>query len=489
MSRVVVVGSGNAGLCAALSAAQQGADVIVVEAGGEADFGGNSRYTAGAMRFAYRDPDDVLALVDAQDPRIAACDFGAYPEAEFEADLRRFCGGAKLNPLQRLLVRESRPTLRWLAESGVSFEPIYNRQAVLAEGRYRFWGGLTLAAAGEGEGLVNRERELAEAAGCQFALNAAVSGLLDSKGQVTGARTASGAEINADAVVLACGGFEANADERAAQLGAAWRNAKVRGTALNQGAGLTLAQSAGAALAGDFERCHAVCMDTATPDLRDGAMPHVERRRFRRISYPFGVMLNRRGERFVDEGADFRNYTYAQYGAAVLGQPGAVAWQIFDAVGAKLLYDDYFQELATHWQAPRLSELIDQLPGIDHCQAMRTLNAYNASASGEGFDPAIKDGCAARGLDPPKSNWAMPLSEPPFHAFEVTCGITFTYGGLAVDVDGRVLDEAGQPVPGLFAAGEIVGGLFFDGYPGGSGLTAGAVMGRRAGRSAANPDS
>ena len=467
-----------------------------MEAGGEEDFGGNSRYTAGAMRFAYQGRDDVLALIDPKDSQVAASDFGTYSEAEFEADLRRFSGGTELNPLQRLLIRESHPTLLWLAESGVSFEPIYSRQAVLADGRFRFWGGLTLAAAGEGEGLISRERELAKAAGCEFALNAPVTALLQThaalgqiKSRVSGVRTTSGLEINADAVVLACGGFEANADERAVQLGAAWRNAKVRGTALNQGAGLTLAHSAGAALAGDFERCHAVCMDTAMPDFRDSTTPHVERRRFRRISYPFGVMLNRRGERFVDEGADFRNYTYAQYGAAVLEQPGAVAWQIFDAAGAKLLYDDYFQELATHWQAPRLSELIDQLPGIDRSQAMRTLDAYNASASGEGFDPAIKDGCAACGLDPPKSNWATPLSEPPFHAFEVTCGITFTYGGLAVGVDGRVLDEAGQPVPGLFAAGEIVGGLFFDGYPGGSGLTAGAVMGRRAGRSAANPDS
>ena len=162
MSRVAVVGSGNAGLCAALSAAQQGADVIVLEAGGEADFGGNSRYTAGAMRFAYRGRDDLLALIGVEDPRVADCDFGAYPEAEFEADLRQFSGGAQLNPLQRLLVHGSRPTLRWLAESGVSFEPIYNRQAVLADGRFRFWGGLTLAAVGEGEGLVNRERSLAK---------------------------------------------------------------------------------------------------------------------------------------------------------------------------------------------------------------------------------------------------------------------------------------------------------------------------------------
>ena len=484
MPRVAVVGSGNAGLCAALSAVQQGADVIVLEAGGEADFGGNSRYTAGAMRFAYRDQGDVLALIDAEEPRVAACDFGAYPEAEFEADLRLFSDGAELNPLQRLLVWDSRPTLSWLSESGVSFEPIYSRQAVLVDGRYRFWGGLTLAAVGEGEGLVNRERELARTAGCEFSLNAPVAALRQSQGRVCGVRTASGAEIDADAVVLACGGFEANAVERASRLGPAWRHAKVRGTALNQGAGLSLAKSAGAGLAGDFERCHAVCMDTATPGFRASAMPHVERRRFRRISYPFGVMLNRRGQRFVDEGADFRNYTYAQYGAAVLEQPGGVAWQIFDAVGAKLLYDDYFQAGATRWQASNLSGLIGQLPGIDRPQAMRTLDAYNVSTSGEGFDPAIKDGCATRGLDPPKSNWATPLAQPPFHAFAVTCGITFTYGGLAVDVCGRVLDGAGQPVRGLFAAGEIVGGLFFDGYPGGSGLTAGAVMGRRAGRSA-----
>ncbi len=465
-----------------------------MEAGGEEDFGGNSRYTAGAMRFAYQGRDTVLGLIDSEDPRVAASDFGTYSEAEFEADLRRFSGGRKLNPLQRLLVRESHPTLLWLAACGVSFEPIYSRQAVLVDGRYRFWGGLTLAAAGEGEGLVSRERELAQHCGCEFALNDAVvalrqtqAALRPKQSRVSGVRTASGRELEADAVVLACGGFEANADQRAAQLGVVWRNARVRGTPLNQGAGLQLATAAGAALAGDFERCHAVCMDTATPDFRHSVMPHVNRRRFRRISYPFGIMLNRRGERFVDEGADFRNYTYAQYGAAVLEQPGAVAWQIFDSAGAKLLYDDYFQEVATHWQTESLSELIDQLPGIDRSRAMRTLDAYNASASGEGFDPTIKDGCATRGLDPPKSNWATPLAKPPFHAFEVTCGITFTYGGLAVDVKGRVLNGAGQPIPGLFAAGEIVGGLFFNGYPGGSGLTAGAVMGRRAGRSAASP--
>ena len=199
MPRVVVVGSGNAGLCAALSAAQQGADVIVVEAGGEADLGGNSRYTAGAMRFAYRGRDDVLRLVDAQDPRVAACDFGAYPEAKFEADLRQFSDGAQLNPLQRLLVRDSRSTLRWLTESGVFFEPIYSRQAVRINGRYRFWGGLTLAAVGEGEGLINRERSLAKAAGCEFALNAPVTALRQVKSRVCGVRTASGAEIIADA--------------------------------------------------------------------------------------------------------------------------------------------------------------------------------------------------------------------------------------------------------------------------------------------------
>ena len=484
MQHVVVVGSGNAALSAALAALQAGARVTIVEAGSEADFGGNSRYTAGAMRFAYRNRDDILSLLaDPDDPRVARSNFGRYPPEVFARDLRRFSNDQPLTALQQLVVDQSHATVRWLAESGVEFEPIYARQAFEKDGQFHFWGGLTLASRGEGEGLVFAQRRLVEAAGCELILDSPVTDLLAGDGSVHGVRCGS-TTIEADAVVVACGGFEANADRRAEHLGTDWRRAKVRGTALNTGAGIAMATRAGADLAGRFDACHAVCMDVATPEFGRSSVPHVERKNFRKISYPFGVMLNKDGVRFVDEGADFRNYTYAQYGQVVLEQPDGIAWQIFDAQVEHLLYDEYRRDHATRYGADTLADLIDQLPGIDRRRALGTLEGFNASTSGKGFDPRVKDGCGTRGLEIPKSNWALPLTRPPFAAFEVTCGITFTYGGLAVDTSGAVLDRGRRPIGGLFAAGELVGGIFFDGYPGGSGLTAGAVMGRTAGRSA-----
>jgi len=485
MQHVLVVGSGNAALSAALSALQSGARVTVVEAGSESDFGGNSRYTAGAMRFAYSNRADVLELLaDLDDPRVAKSDFGRYPPEVFASDLRSFSNDQPLTRLQKLLVDESQGTMRWLSESGVEFEPIYARQAFEKDGQFHFWGGLTLASKGEGEGLVFAERRLVEALGCELILDSPVTELLVDDRGVHGVRCPSGS-FEADAVVVACGGFEASPEARAEHLGPDWRRAKVRGTALNTGAGIRMATDVGADLAGNFDACHAVCMDVSTPDFRQSSIPHIERKNFRKISYPFGILLNKDGVRFVDEGADFRNYTYAQYGRAVLAQPDGVAWQIFDGQVEHLLYEEYRQDHATRYVADTLGDLVGQLPGINRPQALETLARFNGSTSVGGFDPTVKDGCSTRGLELPKSNWALPLERPPFTAYEVTCGITFTYGGLSVDTSGAVLDRAGSPITGLFAAGEVVGGIFFDGYPGGSGLTAGAVMGRRAGRSAA----
>ncbi len=487
MARVVVVGSGNAALCAAIAAAEVGAEVTILEAGNESDFGGNSRYTAGAVRFAYAGRDAILDLLaGSADERIGISDFGAYPKTQFAEDLRSFSNESPLNALQNLLVDESYAAVAWLHGVGVGFEPIFARQSFLKNGRYRFWGGLTLATAGEGDGLVQAERRIAEAAGCALRLEHVVTELLLDGGRVAGVRCQSDEALQADAVVLACGGFEANAELRSRHLGATWRHAKVRGTPLNTGQGIAMATAIGAATAGHYGACHAVCMDVSTPNFGASTIPHSERKNFRKISYVFGVMLNRNGVRFVDEGADFRNYTYAQYGKAVLDQPGGVAWQIFDGQVEKLLYEEYRRGHATRYRGGSLEELIAKLPGIDRRTALRTLEDYNQAAVGDGFDPTIKDGCRTQGLDLPKSNWALPLRTPPFLAFEVTGGITFTYGGLAVSTDGEVLDGRGAPIDGLFAAGEIVGGIFFDGYPGGSGLTAGAVMGRRAGRSAAS---
>ena len=197
-------------------------------------------------------------------------------------------------------------------------------------------------------------------------------------------------------------------------------------------------------------------------------------------------MVNLDGERFIDEGADFRNYTYAKYGAEVLRQPSGVAFQVFDAaLGRRCCGRSTTRRRApTRVDADSLRELADAL-GIDAERFERTVREFNAAIVPGEFDPAVKDGVRTEGLAVPKSNWALPIEAPPFIAFPVTCGITFTFGGVRVDDDARVLDLAGRPLPGLYAAGELVGGLFFHNYPGGSGLTAGTVYGRRAGYAAA----
>jgi len=197
-------------------------------------------------------------------------------------------------------------------------------------------------------------------------------------------------------------------------------------------------------------------------------------------------MLNAHGARFVDEGANFRNYTYAQYGAAILKQPGQFAWQVFDSKTYDLLYDEYRFKDAHFVKADRLEDLIAQMSGVDQAAASETLARYNAAVDQTtGFDPTVLDGKATVGLNPPKSNWAQTLDQGPFYAYPVTGGITFTYGGLKVDAEGRVLTGGGDAITGLFACGEILGGVFYAGYPGGSGLTSGAVFGRRAGQGAA----
>ena len=215
-------------------------------------------------------------------------------------------------------------------------------------------------------------------------------------------------------------------------------------------------------------------------------LPHLERKNYRKICYFLGVMLNAGGERFVDEGENFRNYTYAQFGRAILDQPGSFAWQIFDKKVEPLLYDEYRFWDASYVEADSLEALVEKLDGVDARQALATLTQYNHAVDEQTpFDPTVLDGKATSGLDPNKTNWANTLDTPPFKAYPVTCGITFTYGGLKVDENAAVLDANDRPIEGLFACGELVGGVFYEGYPGGSGLTSGAVFGRLAGFAAA----
>ena len=485
-AEVIVVGAGNAALCAAMAAADAGARVRVLERAPETESGGNSRFTAGAFRCVYDGVADLRALMpDLTEEEAANADFGTYTEAQFFDDMGRITEYRTDPELCELLVTRSRGAMRWLQRQGVRFLPIWGRQAYQVAGRFKFWGGLTVEAWGGGPGLVDTLYRLARAKGVAIEFGVAVTDLLIGDDGVCGVkvrRSGRSGEIPARAVVLACGGFESNTEWRTRYLGPGWDLAKVRGTRFNTGDGIAMALAAGAQPYGNWSGCHAVAWDRNAPEFGDLAVGDG----FQKHSYPLGVMLNARGDRFLDEGADFRNFTYAKYGRAILAQPGQFAWQVFDAKVAPLLRDEYRIRRATRVTAPTLEGLVAKLDDVDQVQAMATLNAFNAAVATEvAFDPNVKDGRATRGLPLPKSNWANRIDTPPFEAYAVTCGVTFTFGGLRIDRTGRVIDVEGAAIPGLYAAGELLGGLFYNNYPGGSGLMAGAVFGRIAGESSA----
>jgi tricarballylate dehydrogenase len=480
---VIVVGAGNAGMCAAHAARERGCRVLVLEKADEAWSGGNSAFTAGAIRIAHGGLEDVRDLVEVVDERT---DLDPYPEADFLADMRRVTLGRGDEAMARILVGDSGGVVRWLRDKGLRFRLMYERQANEVDGRQRFWGGLAVGTVDGGEGLMAQHRAAAQRDGIELRHRAAVEDLLrgdDGAFSGVAVRSADGtrASLEAGAVVLAAGGFESNPQMRAAQLGPNWDVAKVRGTPHNTGEVLRAALAHGAQAYGHWSGCHAIQWDAGAPPTGDRELTN----RYSRQSYPVAIVVNADGERFIDEGADFRNYTYAKYGAEVLRQPQGIAAQIFDAHTVQMLRTiDYEAPGATRVDADTLGELAEAL-GIDPERFERTVAEFNAAIGPGEFDPTVKDGKGTKGIDPPKSNWALPVELPPFTAFPITCGITFTFGGVRVDEDARVLDSGGRPLPGLFAAGELVGGLFFHNYPGGTGLTAGAVYGRRAGYASA----
>ena len=481
---VIVVGGGNAGFSAAHAARESGARVLLLEKAPRDWAGGNTYFTAGAKRVAHGGLDDLAGLVEGLTPeRRARVDLAPYPAREFRDDLHRVTRGRTDPQLSRMLAVESRVAVPWLGGGGLRFELMFHRQAYEVDGRFRFWGGLALGVVGGGKGMVGQHLAAAEATGIEVRYDAHVTGLLDKAGEVVGVNVATPGgreELRAPSTVLACGGFQANPQMRAAHLGPGWDLALVRGTPYDTGDGLAMAMARGAQPYGHWSGCHSVPWDAAADPTGDRELTN----QLTRGGYPFGLLVNAAGQRFVDEGADFRNYTYARYGASVLAQPGGTAVQVFDARAEPLLRpEDYASPGITRAESDTLEGLARQL-GIDPDGLATTVAAYNRSVSADPFDPTVKDGKHTSGITPPKSNWAQPVDRPPYVGFPVTCGITFSFGGLRIDTDTRVLDTTGRPVPGLYAAGELVGGLFWFNYPGGSGLTAGTVFGRRAGRAA-----
>ena len=422
---------------------------------------------------------------DLSEDQIAITDFGTYTTEQFFEDMFRVTRYRTDPALCETLVTQSSETMRWLRSRGIRFMPIYGRQAFKVDGHFKFWGGLTLEAWGGGPGLVDAHTNIAKASGIDIHYETRAIELIREGAAVTGVRVRHKGEMHdiaAQSIVLASGGFQSNTEWRTRYLGPGWELAKVRGTRFNTGDGIRMALDAGASPQGNWSGCHAVGWDNNAPefgdlDVGDGFQKH---------SYPWGIMVNAHGRRFVDEGADFRNYTYAKYGRVILEQPDQMAWQIFDAKVTHLLRDEYRIKRVTKVSAPTLEGLADKLEGVDRRGFLDELKSYNAAVNTDtAFDPNIKDGRSTQGLSIPKSNWANTIDEGPFEAYQVGCGITFTFGGLRIDpATAQVLDQGHDPIPGLYAAGELVGGVFYFNYPGGTGLINGAVFGRIAGTNA-----
>lgn len=483
---VIVIGGGNAALCAAHAARERGASVVVLERAPQDKRGGNSAYTGGGFRMVHHGVDDIKKVVpDLTADDIARTDFGEYTAEQYLDDLGRITQYYIDPDLAETIVRQSAETVQWMQQRGIRFMPNYGRQAYNVNGRFKFFGGVVIYANGGGTGLMELHYKAAEKNGIEVRYETRATKLLTGPMGIEGVRvTAHGVatDVRGGAVVLACGGFEANREMRTRYLGPGWDMAKVRGTRYNTGDGLTMALDAGAQSYGQWSGCHSVAWERYAPDFGDVNAPHAGYRH----SYPFGIMVNADGKRFCDEGADFRNYTYAKYGRVVLQQPGSFAWQIFDQQVKHLMRDEYKLRGATKVIANTLEELVEKMQDVHPQNFLDTVREYNAAVRRDvPFDPNVKDGRRTNGLEVDKTNWANTFEKPPFEAYSVGCGITFTFGGLKIDTSTHVLDMEDAPIPGLYAAGELVGGLYYFNYPGSTGLMAGSVFGRIAGREAA----
>lgn len=482
---VVIVGAGNAALCAAISAKEQGSSVLVLEKGPFEKRGGNSFFTDGAIRVAYQNLEAVTKVVDLDQETINKIDMPVYSAQDFYDDIMRVSKNQSKPELIRQLVDQSLPTIEWMKKQGVEFELNYANQSFEKEGKIHFWGGLPVKTVEKGIGLMRSLFYRCEELGIDVWYESAATKIVTENSTVAGieVQTKDGLKtVKCESVVLACGSIEANKKKRAEALGEEWNEALVRGTEFNTGDGIDMAVSIGAQTFGQVNGCHAIGTDANAPRVGDFQKPGDI---FKKHSYPYSVMVNVEGNRFVDEGADFRNYTYAKYGKEILKQPNNIAYQIYDAKVRPILRAEYNLEEATVVEASSLEALADQLD-INKEQFLQTINEFNAAVQEGEFNPSDKDGKCTKGITPPKSNWAQTISEGPFYAYPVTCGITFSFWGLATTAEGEVLNTKNEPIEGLYAAGEMIGGIFYENYPGGSGLMSGSVFGKLAGAAASH---
>ncbi|PWU00544.1 MAG: tricarballylate dehydrogenase [Terriglobia bacterium] len=453
-SDVVVIGGGNAALCAALSARESGASVTVLESAPQAFRGGNSRHTRN-MRCMHPAPTDVLT--------------DSYPEEEYFLDLMRVTSGDTNQQLARMLIRESPRAHAWMRTNGVRFQRALGGTLQLGRTNAFFLGG--------GKALLNAYYAAARARGIQVVYNAEVTGLcVPPREFVTGAVCVAGnaTEFRAKAVVVASGGFESNFEWLQEAWGEAAQNFLVRGTPYNQGKLLRLLLESGARPVGDPKQCHAVAIDGRAPRYDGGIVTRLD-------CIPLGIVVNREGRRFYDEGEDLWPKRYAIWGRLVAQQPGQIAWAIIDSKVLGKFMPSVFPPVS----GQTIGELAEAL-GLPRAALEHTVAGFNQSVTPGSFNPEALDDCGTTGLSPPKSHWAQRIDTPPFFGYPLRPGITFTYLGVEVNERAQVRLADGNYSPRILAAGEIMAGnILGKGYLAGLGMTIGTVFGRIAGLEAA----
>jgi len=454
---VLVVGCGMAGLAAGLAAAQSDVDVTVLEKAPISRRGGHTQFTE-----SFRVPTADLEL-DAE--------FNVdYSPSEYYSDIMQLTNYQADDDLVDVLTNEAAPTVDWLADNGVDFETDPPHPGYTAG---RVWL--------DGESMVDALVEAVESAGGSIIYDAEARSLVrNEEGRIVGVDARIDGRLttfDAGAVVLAAGDYGSSKEKRVRYYGTGFEKMKVRGSRYNTGEAIEAALEAGAKTEGEWSGAHMAIVDVASPDV-EGGITRID-------GYQYGLILNHDGERFVDEGEDARAHTYAKFGRIIFQQPYHEAFIIVDS---KVVDDVAHMGPSRPITADSIESLANRL-GIEDVEgAVETVEAYNAAcdpSAADEYDPDILDGNAATAVDPPKSNWALPLDEPPFTGYPVTGGFTFGFGGVAVTADTEVIDTRDEVIPGLYAAGNATGGLFYENYPGGTGLTNAAVFGRLAGERAA----
>jgi len=451
---VLVIGGGNAALCAAISARRAGASVIVLEGAPKFYRGGNTRHTRN-MRCAHDQATDILT--------------GPYPEEEFWEDLKRVTGGQTDEPLARHMIRESKDMLHWIVQQGVRWQPSLGGTLSLGRTNSFFLGG--------GRAMLNALYLTAEKLGVEIRYDAEVTDLEIDDGLFLSAALKQGdgqVRVRAGTLVAASGGFEANIEWLREYWGAAADNFLIRGTPYNRGAILKMLLAQGVQQVGDPTQCHAVAIDARAPKFDGGIIT-------RHDSVVFGIVVNKNAQRFYDEGEDIWPKRYAIWGRLVAAQPDQIAYIIFDATSRNSFMPTLFPPI----EAASIAELAGKFE-LDPAVLEKTVADFNAAVRPGSFDHTILDDCRTEGLTPPKSHWARRIETAPFYAYPVRPGITFTYLGTRVNRQARMLMQDGRPSANMFAAGEIMAGnVLGQGYAAGIGMTIGSVFGRIAGQEAA----